>query len=392
MRLTFGKMFDEITLGFVLAITFSATSGLSEPFTEDAFQRISETVFGPVIETYDIPGIAVGVTYKGETYIYTHGLAVQDPPQPVTADTLFELGSVSKLFNAALASLANERELFSLDSAVSTEVPAIEGSAFDAITLYDLAAHANGGLPLQVPLAIRSDADLTQWLMNWTTENDARAIRGYSNLSIGLLGKITADALGSDYETALETELLSELGLKNTYITVPDSAMPHYAFGYNRFGNAPTRSALSFLDAEAYGVKSSLTDMVRFLDAHLGVIPVAEEVSVAFSRTLQERYDTIHYAQAMIWEAYPWPVSTEELVSGNSTQMSLTPQPITPRAAPLLGPIFYNKTGATTGFGAYVAMVPSEKIGVVVLANRNYPNPVRAEATLTLITEILSTN
>ncbi len=65
------------------------------------------------------------------------------------------------------------------------------------------------------------------------------------------------------------------------------------------------------------------------------------------------------------------------------------PQPLARRSTPLDGAVFLNKTGSTNGFGAYVAMVPSEKIGVVVLANRNYPNAVRAEAALDLITGIL---
>jgi beta-lactamase class C len=56
---------------------------------------------------------------------------------------------------------------------------------------------------------------------------------------------------------------------------------------------------------------------------------------------------------------------------------------------PAEGPIFLNKTGATNGFGAYVAMVPSEDLGVVVLANRNYPTAERVRATFNLINSLL---
>ncbi len=375
--------------GFTLALTLCATPALSGPLTDAAFQQISETVFGPVIETFDIPGIAIGVTYRGEAYTYTYGFAVRATAQPVTSDILFELGSVSKLFNVALAGLAEERGLLSLERPVSEWIPGVEGSAFDMITLYDLAAHANGGLPLQVPSQIRNDADLTQWMANWTTDEDPRHIRSYSNLSIGLLGKIAGEAFGSDYETALKKELLPELGLENTYVTVPEAAMGHYAFGYDRFGGRPIRVTLGMLDAEAYGIKSSVADMTRFLEAHLGMYATTAEVAAALSRTREARYDTVHYAQAMVWEEYAWPVTAEELARGNSREMALAPQPITKRNVSLEGSMFFNKTGATNGFGAYVAMVPEEEIGVVVLANRNYPNPVRAEATLALITEIL---
>ena len=94
----------------------------------------------------------------------------------------------------------------------------------------------------------------------------------------------------------------------------------------------------------------------------------------------------------MIWEGYAWPVDPAALEAGNSLDMALKPQPITPRTPPAApeGAMFWNKTGSTSGFGTYVALLPSEKIGVVVLANRGYPNPVRATATVELIEALLA--
>lgn len=372
-----------------VAALFCGAPALAAPLSDQAFQRLTETVFDPVTAAHDIPGIAVGVTYRGKTYVHTDGLAVRDPAQPVTAETLFELGSVSKLFTAALAGLAQERGLLSLDGPVSTAMPALGGSAFDTITLYDLAAHATGGLPLQVPDQITDDATLSRWLATWRPDVDPAGVRSYSNLGIGLLGRITAHAFGSDFETALTTRLLPPLGLKDTHVTVPQDAMSRYAFGYDRSDDRPIRVNPGMLDAEAYGVKSSVSDMILFMEAQLGVTAATPEVTAALAQTRKARYDTAHFAQAMIWEEYPWPVTAEQLAAGNSSAMALDPQPLAPRTTPLDGAVFLNKTGSTNGFGAYVAMVPSEKIGVVVLANRNYPNAVRAEAALDLITGIL---
>lgn len=372
-----------------VAALFCGAPALAAPLSDQAFQRLAETVFDPVTTAHDIPGIAVGVTYRGKTYVHTDGLAVRDPAQPVTAETLFELGSVSKLFTAALAGLAQERGLLSLDGPVSTAMPALGGSAFDTITLYDLAAHATGGLPLQVPDQITDDATLTKWLAAWRPDGDPAGVRSYSNLGIGLLGRITAQAFGSDFETALTTRLLPPLGLKDTHVTVPQDAMSRYAFGYDRSDDRPIRVNPGMLDAEAYGVKSSVSDMILFLEAQLGATHATPEVTAALAQTRKARYDTAHFAQAMIWEEYPWPVTAEQLAAGNSSAMALDPQPLGRRITPLDGEVFLNKTGSTNGFGAYVAMVPSERIGVVVLANRNYPNAVRAEAALDLITGIL---
>lgn len=374
---------------FTLAALLCATPASAEPLSDDSFRRISRAIFDPVVAAYDIPGLAVGVTYRGRTHVYTDGVAVRAPEQPVTAHTLFELGSVSKLFTVALAGLAHERGLLSLDSAVAETMPAVEGSAFDTITLYDLAAHATGGLPLQVPDEIIDDGALTRWLAAWGPGVDPQRVRSYSNLGIGLLGRISAEAFGTDYETALQIALLPELGLADTHVTVPEAEMSRYAFGYSRADDRAIRVNPGMLDAEAYGVKSSVSDMILFLQAHLGAIGTTPEVTAALARTREARYATAHYAQAMIWEEYPWPVTAGRLAAGNSSEMALEPQPMKKRTGPLGGPAYLNKTGSTNGFGAYVAMVPEEQIGVVVLANRNYPNAVRAEATLRLIREII---
>lgn len=373
-----------------IAATVLATPAHAQGLTEQAFHEISESVFRPVIEQFDIPGIAIGVTLDGQQFFFTDGLADRAAARPVDRDTLFELGSNSKLFNVALAALAEQRGLLSLQDPVSAEVPALEGSAFDDITLSDLAAHATGGLPLQVPDDITSADALMTYLGSWQPEGDAKSLRAYSNVSIGLLGLIAGERFGTTYKEAIAQKLLPDLGLDSTFIDVPQTEMGRYAFGYSRADDSPIRVNPGMLDAEAYGIKSSVADMTRFLDAHLGNLALNDEMTAALARTRVSEFDTAHYAQAMIWEGYPWPVDASELAAGNSPDMVMSPQPMTHRAArDLDGSVFLNKTGATNGFGSYVAMVPSKRIGVVVLANRNYPNPVRADATRRLIERLL---
>lgn len=376
----------------LLTSVLLASPALAEPLTDAEFQRIAEEVFRPVIEAHSIPGMAVGVTFQGEQYVFTTGLADRGRGLPVSENTLFELGSVSKLFNVALAAYAEQEGLLSLDDHVSTHLPALRGSAFDTVTLYDLAAHANGGLPLQVPDEITSNAGLIDMLTNWETNGETDKIRSYSNVSIGLLGQITGEIFCGSYTIAVEDHLLPQLGLTDTFITVPDDALGRYAYGYSRTEDKAIRVNPGMLDAEAYGIKTSVRDMLDFLDAHLGNRALPAAMTAALSKTREARYDTAHYAQAMIWEEYPWPVDPAQIAAGNGTEMIMTPQPVSRRDGPLAGPMLLNKTGSTNGFGAYVAMVPDEQIGVVVLANRNYPNLTRVEATLQLIDTIVSVN
>lgn len=252
----------------------------------------------------------------------------------------------------------------------------------------DLATHHSGGLPLQVPDEVENVDQLIDWLAGWQPPEPGA--RSYSNISIGLLGHITADAMGMSYADALQTEIFPALGLSNTWIDVPASAAGDYAFGYDRKTNAPIRVTAGVLDDEAYGVKSSARDMLKLLDVALGNGEASAEIREAVSLTQQGQFQTRLFTQAMIWEAYPWPADAERLIEGNGYDFIFNPQQMT--AVKGLAPedVILNKTGATNGFGGYIVMLPAEDLGVVVLANRNYPNEARVRATYDLITRILA--
>jgi beta-lactamase class C len=354
--------------------------------TDTAFREIAGRIFQPVIKEYDIPGLAVGVTINGSEFYYTYGEASRETKAPVTSDTIFELGSVSKIFNVTLAALAEQRGLLSLDQPVSTYLPELKGSAFDKLTLVNLATHTSGGLPLQVPDNVTDDAELMTYLKSWKPAYEAGTMRSYSNVSIGLLGRIAGERLGGGYKQAAEGQLFPALGLKSTFIAVPADAMDRYAFGYAK-ANKPVRVGPGVLDDEAYGIKTTARDMMQLLELNSKPDALAPELAAAIEKTHTGYFDTASYTQDMIWEQYAWPVALKQLLDGNSAKMSLESQPVKRREKPLppQRAVLMNKTGSTNGFGTYVVLVPKAHIGLTVLANRNYPNTARAEAGLKLI-------
>lgn len=353
---------------------------------EGDFQRRAAGIFAPLMKAHDISGLVVGLSREGRHEFFAAGVTARKDGRPVDADTLFELGSVSKTFNAALAALASVRGRLALDKAVAEVLPRFKGTAFGALTPIDLATHATGGMPLQVPDGVKTQAALDDWLAAWKPAAPPATRRAYSNISIGMLGRVAASALGTSYAEAAQGTLFPMLGLKGTYIDVPAGAKARYAQGYNR-ANKPVRVTPGLLDAEAYGVKSCARDMLRFLDAHLGTVDVPPELSRALALTRTGYFETASYVQDMVWEQYPWPVGLDRLIAGNSMDMALKSQPIT-RLAPPLPPqkdVFINKTGSTAGFGAYAVMLPAQRTGLVVLANRGYPNGERVKAAYGLI-------
>ncbi|MEA2780726.1 MAG: beta-lactamase class, partial [Rhodospirillaceae bacterium] len=144
----------------------------------------------------------------------------------------------------------------------------------------------------------------------------------------------------------------------------------------------PTRVAPSMLATEAYGVKSNAVDMVRFLEVNMGIGTVPGEVARAVNATHTGYFRSGELIQDLIWEQYPYPVELDKIVAGNSAKMIQNSTPATAIDPPMAprGDVILNKTGSTNGFGAYVAYVPATKIGIVMLANKNYPNDARVKA------------
>ena len=333
-----------------------------------------------VMQQYAIPGLAIAITVDGRQHFYNFGLASKDAQAKVSSDTLFELGSISKTLTATLATLAQVNGQLSLNDHPGKYLPQLKGSAFDQVTLMNLGTHTAGGFPLQVPDAVQNTEQLMDYLQAWQPQYPAGSKRTYANPSIGMLGMITATAMHMPFAQAMEQHLLPKLGLSNTWLNVPASKMSAYAQGYNKL-DQPIRLQGGVLGAEAYGLKSSARDMLQFVEANMAMTPVEPPIKQALAQTHAGYYKVGAMTQALVWEQYAYPVPLEALLEGNSNKMAYETQPVQAISPPLAPQpdTWINKTGSTNGFGGYVAFVPEKKTGIVILANRNYPNEARVK-------------
>jgi beta-lactamase class C len=360
---------------------------------DDASNRIKPAVdaaIRPLMAKYRIAGMAVGVIVDGKPYVLDYGVASTRTGKPVTRDTLFEIGSVSKTFTATLASYAALNGDLSLSDPTSKYLPSLRGTPFGNVSLLNLGTHTPGGLPLQVPDDIHDNDQLMQYFAAWQPAYAPGTQRTYANPGIGTLGLITAKSMGQDFTVLMQQRVFPALGMTSTYIDVPAGRIPDYAQGYTKL-DAPIRVAPGVLSAEAYGVKSTAADMLRFVAANMNMIQVDHKLQRAITATHTGYFKAGVLTQDLIWEQYPYPAALDTLQQGNSAAMVLNATPaveIRPPQPPTQD-VWINKTGSTNGFGAYVVFVPQKRIGIVMLANKNFPNEARVSAAYQILSALV---
>jgi beta-lactamase class C len=352
-------------------------------------QHAVDAAIRPMMAKNHIPGVAVGVIVDGKAHVYNYGVTSLETRERVSDSTLFELGSCSKTFTATLTSWAQVNHQLSLSDDVDKYLPELRGSAFGKLSLLTLGTHTPGVLPLQVPDEIGNDAQLMSWFKAWRATYKPGTRRTYTNPGIGTLGLITAKAMNGDFTSLIEGRLFPALGLKNSFIDVPASRKADYAQGYTKDGK-PIRMKGGELAPEAYGVKSTASDMLRFLAANMDLLELDASLQRAITDTHTGYFQAGPMTQDLIWEQYPYPVTLKSLLDGNSTAMALDATPVTPIDPPLSPKqdAWLNKTGSTNGFGAYLGFVPEKRTGIVILGNRNFPIADRVTAAHEILTAL----
>jgi len=383
MRLMAGCLFVAC-----LCVMALAPANAQGSVQADLEKFVSQAV-APVMKQHGIPGMQIGIIADGQSFTFEYGVASRKTGKPVTPDTLFEIGSISKAFNVTLAAYGDVTGKLSLSEGVGAYVPALRDSPIGKIPLFDLATHTAGGFPLQLPDGIDTRDQLIAYYRNWKPAYPPETMRTYANPSIGLLGVVTAAAMHGDYAALMESRVFRPLGLDRTFLKVPESEMPDYAQGYTR-KDAPVRMSPAILALEAYGVRTTAGDLLRFLGANMGLRKSDDDVQRAIDLTHTGYYRLGPMTQALLWEQYSDPAKLADVVETSLPRRALEPSPvvaITPPEAPRPD-VFINKTGSTSGFAAYVAFRPDQGIGVVLLANKFYPNEARVKLAWALLGQL----
>ena len=266
-------------------------------------------------------------------------------------DTLFEIGSISKVFTAlVLADMAAKGEV-SLDDPAEKYLPAgatMPSRGGRKITLADLSTHTSGlprladNMPygdLGDPYADYTEALMLEFLGRYELTRDIGSQYEYSNFGVGLLGYLLGRAAGSDYETLLRERITGPLGMSDTAVTLSPDQQSRFAPGHDGFLR-PAKAWRQPIQPGAGAIRSTANDMLKFAAA---VLDPGSPIAAAMKVALAERRDP---GIPSVEQALGWQV--------------IHPEP---------GRDLLSHNGGTGGYRAALLLEPAKGTAVVALAN-----------------------
>lgn len=187
-------------------------------------------------ETCHVPGMAIGILADGE--LLTEGLGVTDPRAPlgVDADTLFQIGSISKTFAATLAALLAQRRRLDLDAPLTEYLPEFQVADADATrraTPRNLLSHNAGWLGDHFEMDNPS-LELAVARMRWMPQvYPLGELWSYNNAAFYVAGRLLEVVGGKPYAKQIKEEFLDPLGMNDTGYRLTDLLTAKVAMGFS---------------------------------------------------------------------------------------------------------------------------------------------------------------
>ncbi|MEA2236326.1 MAG: hypothetical protein QOC81_1050 [Thermoanaerobaculia bacterium] len=297
-------------------------------------------------------GIVVGVIDADGRRVIADGVLDAGDKRPLNGDTLFEIGSVTKVFTSLLLAEAVRRGEVALTDPVAKFLPPdvkVPERGGKKITLHDLATHTSGLPPMPTnltvsdaanPYASYTEKELYEFLSGYQLPRDIGSKFEYSNLGAGVLANALSRRAGMDYETLLRTRITAPLGMKSTTITLSDALKQRLAPGHDVSGTRVSNWDLGAL-AGAGAIRSTANDLLEFLAAELGYTKSPLAAAMAAQLVPRRPTGAPNLSIALGWHIFTTPAGNEVVLHN----------------------------GATGGYRSFVGFEPKKRVGVVVLTN-----------------------
>ena len=310
-------------------------------------------------------GLAVAVYAAGQTRFFNYGFADQITKRAITSDTLFNLASLRKLFEATLVAFGVVRGELGLDDPVAKYVPELHGDYLSRVTIGQLVSHTSGLLlPTDHPPWPNDSYTLPKFfsMLNAWTPQAGEAPgkqRIYTHAGYVLLQLVLERRYGLPIRELISSRILKPLAMHATFLPdrgpdgraiLPAELLQETVQGYSDQGMAigPPGGQQSYFDFPGTGqMFSSAHDLAVFVAACLDGEDVDPQLRAALRMTEREMFRVSEkFGQAMAWETIH-----------------------------LDGVEIIDKPAGLNNASGYIGLVPAKKIGIVLLANRgNFPH------------------
>lgn len=312
----------------------------------EQLQKIVDNHIQKFMQEKNIPGVTVALFYNNKGSFYNYGVADRKTNKPVTENTIFEMASVTKVFNSTALAVEVLRGKMQLNDPITKYLPPLHANreTVEQVNLQELATHFSS-LPTmpdhigKLKHGILTVAQVMNYLQNWKPAHPIGTNYEYSNLGFGLLGFAVANVEHTNYNHMLHMLVLNPLNMNSSGSEIPEHLMHNYSQGYSPQGKpVPRGPGMAF---EGGGMmRSTGADMLKFLEANLGVSGPAE-----LKKAMQFAQKGItpvskHLTMGLAWQ--------------NFTKDDL---------------LFIDKNGGIEGYSSYIGMIPDQKMGIVLISN-----------------------
>ncbi|QDQ39256.1 serine hydrolase [Legionella geestiana] len=314
-----------------------------------------------VFEASGVPGLMIGIVSEDETAIISCGETAIGNGQRPAADTVWPIGSVSKVFTTQIfADMVNKGEV-GINTPVYTLLKTARPEG-QPVTLLNLATHSSG-FPRQLPTLPANDdyqtnlpydmSNFMAWFSTFAPATAPGTHYEYSNVAFGLLGQLLGKIDNSSYASVLQKRLITPLELTDTTLAPTKEQQTRLVKSYWLNGDLIKKDWQFDFEQPSGGIYSSMRDLLKFARYSLGKTPesalntVLTQASYRYQADFDNPLAFGHDAMALGW-----------IVDFPSQNL----------------PLVLTKSGWVNGVNCYVKLLPNANLALVSLSNKPYLN------------------
>jgi len=243
------------------------------------FLKVCKTIVSEM-KRLKIPGVSIGIYHKGKEFTAGFGVTNVEHPLPVTADTLFQTGSISKTFTGTIFMRLVEQGKVDLDAPVTTYLPKLKLADSDVaarVTIRHLLTHTGGWIGDYFNDYGYGDDALAKMMRDIAKLEQVTPLGevwSYNNAGFNIAGCVVEVVTGKPFEQAAQELLLDPLGLNMTFYFPDDVMITHrFVVGHHKDGKKVKVSrpwAIGRAGAPVGGVISTVVDLLAYARFHMG--------------------------------------------------------------------------------------------------------------------------